>query len=89
VAARLRFLDNQGASSFYAYSVPQAIISLKQGLGRLIRSTTDKGILAILDPRVQNKGYGRVFLNSLPPCRVTSEIDDVARMFDKRGAAGR
>jgi ATP-dependent DNA helicase DinG len=89
VAARLRFLDNQGASSFYAYSVPQAIISLKQGLGRLIRSTTDRGVLAILDPRVQNKGYGRVFLNSLPPCRVTSEIDDVARMFERRNAVAR
>ena len=84
VAARLRFLDDQGASSFYAYSVPQAIISLKQGLGRLIRSTTDRGVLAILDPRLQNKGYGKVFLQSLPPCRVTSEIDDVARMFERR-----
>ena len=84
VAARLRFLDEQGASSFYAYSVPQAIISLKQGLGRLIRSTTDRGVLAILDPRLQNKGYGKVFLQSLPPCRVTSEIDDVARMFERR-----
>ena len=87
VAARLRFLDDQGASSFYAYSVPQAIISLKQGLGRLIRSTTDRGVLAILDPRLQNKGYGKVFLQSLPPCRVTSEIDDVARMFDRKGVA--
>jgi ATP-dependent DNA helicase DinG len=90
VAARLRFLDDQqGGSSFYAYSVPQAIISLKQGLGRLIRSTTDRGVLAILDPRVQNKGYGRVFLNSPPPCRVTSAIDDVARMFERRNAVVR
>jgi ATP-dependent DNA helicase DinG len=89
VAARLRFLDDQGASSFYAYSVPQAIISLKQGLGRLIRSTTDRGVLAILDPRLQNKGYGRVFLQSLPPCRITSEIDDVARMFERRNVVVR
>jgi ATP-dependent DNA helicase DinG len=86
VAARLRFLDEQRADSFYAYSVPQAIISLKQGLGRLIRSTTDKGVLAILDPRLRTKGYGRVFLKSLPPCHVTSDLDDVARMFTNGGS---
>lgn len=81
VAARSRHLDAQGMSSFYNYSVPQAIISLKQGLGRLIRSTTDKGVLAILDPRLRTKAYGRVFLNSLPPCRVTDKIADVAAMM--------
>lgn len=83
VAARLRHLDDQrNGSSFYAYSVPQAIIALKQGLGRLIRSTTDKGVLAILDPRLRSKGYGRTFLNSLPPCRVTDNIADVAAMME-------
>jgi ATP-dependent DNA helicase DinG len=81
VAARQRYIDDQGGSSFYEYSVPQAIISLKQGLGRLIRSTTDRGVLAVLDPRLRTKAYGRLFLESLPPCRVTSDIEDVARMF--------
>ena len=81
VAARQRYIDDQGGSSFYEYSVPQAIISLKQGLGRLIRSTTDRGVLAVLDPRLRTKAYGRLFLESLPPCRVTSQIEDVALMF--------
>jgi ATP-dependent DNA helicase DinG len=82
VAARQRYIDEQGGSSFYEYSVPQAIISLKQGLGRLIRSATDRGVLAVLDPRLKTKGYGRLFLESLPPCRVTSDIRDVARIFE-------
>jgi ATP-dependent DNA helicase DinG len=81
VAARQRYIDDQGGSSFYEYSVPQAIISLKQGLGRLIRSTTDRGVLAILDPRLRTKAYGRVFLESLPPCRVTSNIEELASIF--------
>jgi ATP-dependent DNA helicase DinG len=84
VAARQRYIDEQGGSSFYEYSVPQAIISLKQGLGRLIRSTTDKGVLAILDPRLRTKAYGRVFLESLPPCRVTSNIEELALVFDEK-----
>jgi ATP-dependent DNA helicase DinG len=81
VAARQRAIEDCGGSSFYQYSVPQAIISLKQGLGRLIRSTTDRGVLAILDPRLRTKGYGRTFLQSLPPCRVTSRIEDLASIL--------
>jgi ATP-dependent DNA helicase DinG len=81
VAARQRYIEDCGGSSFYQYSVPQAIIALKQGLGRLIRSTTDRGVLAILDPRLRTKGYGRTFLQSLPPCRVTSRIDDLASIL--------
>jgi ATP-dependent DNA helicase DinG len=81
VAARQRYIEDTGGSSFYEYSVPQAIISLKQGLGRLIRSTTDRGVLAVLDPRLRTKAYGKTFLNSLPPCRVTSRIDDLASVF--------
>ena len=81
VAARQRYIEDTGGSSFYEYSVPQAIIALKQGLGRLIRSTTDRGVLAILDPRLRTKGYGRTFLQSLPPCRVTSRISDLASIL--------
>ena len=81
VAARQRYIDDLGGSSFHEYSVPQAIISLKQGLGRLIRSTTDRGVLAILDPRLRTKPYGRTFLKSLPQCRVTSSIQDLATIF--------
>src|ERR1044072_5698752 len=86
VAARQRFIEDQGGSSFYEYSVPQAIISLKQGLGRLIRSTTDRGVLAVLDPRLKTKVYGRPFLKSLPPCRVTSDIEDLGIVFEARAA---
>jgi ATP-dependent DNA helicase DinG len=82
VAARQRYIEEQGGSSFYEYSVPQAIISLKQGLGRLIRSTTDRGVLAVLDPRLRTKMYGQTFLQSLPPCRITSNIDDLPRVFE-------
>ena len=81
VAARQRYIEDSGGSSFYQYSVPQAIIALKQGLGRLIRSTTDRGVLAILDPRLRTKGYGRTFLQSLPPCKVTSRISDLASIL--------
>ncbi len=81
VAARQRFIEEEGGSSFHEYSVPQAIISLKQGLGRLIRSTTDRGVLAVLDPRLRTKSYGRIFLQSLPQCRVTSRIGDLALVF--------
>lgn len=84
VAARQRYIEEQGGSSFYEYSVPQAIISLKQGLGRLIRSTTDRGVLAVLDPRLRTKMYGQTFLQSLPPCRVTSDIDELARVFENQ-----
>ncbi len=86
VAARQRYIDDQGGSSFYEYSVPQAIISLKQGLGRLIRSATDRGVLAVLDPRLRTKAYGRMFLESLPPCRVTSDIDEVSSVFESSDA---
>ncbi len=82
VAARQRYIEEQEGSSFYEYSVPQAIISLKQGLGRLIRSTTDKGVLAVLDPRLRTKAYGRLFLESLPPCRITAEIEEVKQVFE-------
>jgi ATP-dependent DNA helicase DinG len=82
VSARQRYIEEQGGSSFFEYSVPQAIITLKQGLGRLIRSTSDRGVLAILDPRLRTKSYGRLFLQSLPPCRVTSRIEELAQIFE-------
>src|SRR4051812_19370355 len=87
VAARQRHIEEQGGSSFYEYSVPQAIISLKQGLGRLIRSTTDRGVLAVLDPRLRTKMYGQQFLKSLPNCRITSSVDDLERFFATESAA--
>lgn len=81
VAARSRFIDENGGRSFIDYSVPQAIIALKQGIGRLIRSRTDRGVIAVLDPRLRTKGYGRDFLASLPRMRITGELDDVVEFF--------
>lgn len=81
VAARSRLIDANGGDAFRDYSLPQAILSLRQGIGRLIRSRKDRGVIAILDPRLISKNYGRKFLHSLPRMRVTQETADVVRMF--------
>lgn len=77
VAARCRRIDEAGESSFMRYVVPAAALSLKQGFGRLIRSTRDYGVVAILDSRIRTKGYGKVFLKSLPPARLCETRDEV------------
>jgi ATP-dependent DNA helicase DinG len=82
VAARQKYIDDNGGNSFMEYSVPQAAIILKQGLGRLIRSATDKGVLSILDPRVRTKAYGRIFLRSVPHVQVTNDIAEAAAIFE-------
>lgn len=83
VAARQKYIDDQGGNSFYEYSVPQAAITLKQGLGRLIRSTTDRGVLSILDPRLKTKSYGRFFLQSIPRCHMTTSLEVASAIFDR------
>src|SRR5262245_33360439 len=88
VAARSRFIEENGGRSFFDYSVPQAVISLKQGIGRLIRSRTDRGVIAILDPRLRTKSYGRDFLTSLPRMRITSELKDVESIFERGQSNG-
>jgi ATP-dependent DNA helicase DinG len=77
VAARCERLDEAGESSFMGYLVPAAALSLKQGFGRLVRTTQDRGVVAILDSRIRRKGYGKVFLRSLPPARVCDTLDEV------------
>ena len=69
LAARQEAIEAAGGQPFMDYQVPQAVIKLKQGFGRLIRTATDTGMVVILDPRVLTKGYGRVFLAALPECR--------------------
>jgi ATP-dependent DNA helicase DinG len=76
IAARQEAIEAAGANPFFDYQVPQAVIKLKQGFGRLIRTRDDRGLVVILDPRVLTKGYGRTFLDALPDCRRV--IDGVA-----------
>jgi ATP-dependent DNA helicase DinG len=80
-SARIEALRESGGDPFGELQVPLAILTLLQGLGRLIRHRGDRGVLAILDPRLRTMGYGRRFLTSLPPAPVTYEIADVAAFF--------
>jgi ATP-dependent DNA helicase DinG len=73
--ARIEAIKALGGNPFMEYQVPEAIIKLKQGFGRLIRTTTDTGIVVVLDPRVRTKRYGKMFLDSLPPCQVVIDKD--------------
>ena len=78
VEARVRRLEEAGKKAFTEYQVPQAALLLKQGFGRLIRTRSDRGIVAVLDPRLRTMGYGRTFLRSLPPCPVADALDELA-----------
>jgi ATP-dependent DNA helicase DinG len=80
-AARIDAIAADGGDAFAEYQVPLAILALQQGLGRLIRHRGDRGVLAVLDPRLRTMGYGRRFLSSLPPAPVTSDLAAVDRFF--------
>jgi ATP-dependent DNA helicase DinG len=80
-AARIEAINARGGSAFGEYQIPLAVLALKQGLGRLLRHRLDRGVLAVLDPRLRTMAYGRRFLASLPPAPVTHALDDVARFF--------
>jgi ATP-dependent DNA helicase DinG len=81
VAARMRAIEEAGGKPFFDYQVPAAVLTLKQGFGRLIRSLEDRGVLVLLDPRITQKRYGQIFLASLPPYRMTATITDVQDFF--------
>ncbi|MBS1801693.1 MAG: DEAD/DEAH box helicase [Acidobacteria bacterium] len=83
VEARMRAIEEAGGKPFFDYQIPNAVITLKQGFGRLIRSLSDRGVLMLLDPRVRRQRYGRIFLESLPPYRLTEEIGDVETFFGR------
>jgi len=79
--ARLDLIATSGGNPFWDYQVPSAILLLKQGLGRLIRTRQDRGLLVILDSRLLTKSYGKVFLGSLPPCPVVQDTGAVGQFF--------
>ncbi len=82
VQARMKAIEEAGGKPFFDYQVPSAVLTLKQGFGRLIRSLEDRGVLVLLDPRVRKQRYGQTFLQSLPPYRMTTSITDVERFFE-------
>jgi ATP-dependent DNA helicase DinG len=81
VSARMKAIEEAGGKPFFDYQVPAAVLTLKQGFGRLIRSLEDRGVLVLLDPRVRRQRYGQTFLASLPPYRMTATITDVEAFF--------
>ena len=81
--ARIDSIKQAGGQPFMEYQIPQAVIALKQGVGRLIRDVKDHGVVVIGDPRLSSKAYGRVFLNSLPPMKQTSNIEEVETFFSE------
>jgi len=85
VAARVKAIDADGGNAFFQYQVPAAVITLKQGFGRLIRSLHDRGVLVLLDNRILKKQYGKVFVDSLPPYRRTTDIKVVEEFFGGHG----
>ena len=83
ISARIDLVSSTGGNAFADYQVPMAVLSLKQGLGRLIRSRTDRGVVAVLDSRIVTSGYGDRFVASLPPYRLTHDLQDVVRFFEQ------
>ena len=81
VQARIEAIAQAGGDAFGSYQVPLAILTLLQGLGRLLRHRNDRGVLAILDPRIRTMGYGRRFLQALPPAPITSDLGEIERFF--------
>lgn len=87
--ARIESLRQQGRDPFMSYQLPQAVIALKQGAGRLIRDVSDRGVLVLGDPRVSSKFYGRIFLDSLPPMPRTRDLGVVRAFFEREPAPDR
>jgi ATP-dependent DNA helicase DinG len=82
VEARVALIREQGGNPFYDYQIPQAAIALKQGFGRLIRSKSDRGVLALLDHRITRQRYGQIFFDSLPDYSFTVNQSEVEKFFE-------
>lgn len=89
IQARLARIKEEGGNPFVDFQVPRAILALRQGAGRLMRSVADRGLIAIMDIRLYTKGYGRTFLKSLPASPITRELRDVEAFFRVAGDVGR
>jgi ATP-dependent DNA helicase DinG len=87
LAARIEQINKQGRNAFMGYQVPQAVITLKQGAGRLIRDESDHGVLMICDPRLLSKAYGRRIWRSLPPMRRTRDAAEAVNFLEECRAA--
>jgi len=85
LAARIDALRRRGGNPFWDFQLPQAVIALKQGAGRLIRDDRDRGVLVVCDPRLLSRSYGRAFLDSLPPMLRSRDLEDVQRFFAADG----
>jgi ATP-dependent DNA helicase DinG len=88
VAARIELVRNRGGNPFMEYQLPSAVIALKQGLGRLIRKSSDRGVLSVLDVRMIRSRYGRFFLESLPEIPLTQSLEDMGRFFEVHEGLG-
>jgi len=86
LAAKIEALRAEGGNPFLQYQLPQAILALKQGSGRLIRDETDRGVLVLCDPRLRSRPYGRAILASLPPMKQTRELAEVESFFARMPA---
>jgi len=81
LAARINAMKQRGENAFMQLQLPQAVIALKQGVGRLIRDEEDYGVMVLCDPRLRTKAYGKTFLKSLPPMPITDSIDRVKSFY--------
>lgn len=86
--ARLEFIRREGGNGFMEHQVPQAVLAMKQGAGRLLRDQADYGVIVLCDPRLTTKSYGRMFLNSLEPMPTTADVDEVAAFLSAHERAG-
>ena len=81
IIAKINRIKNKGGNPFFDFQVPRAILTLRQGVGRLMRTGGDRGVIALLDGRLVTKGYGRHFTNSLPPSPKSSDLEEVRKFF--------
>jgi ATP-dependent DNA helicase DinG len=79
-------MRRQGRNPFFEYQLPAAVIALRQGIGRLIRDVTDRGVLMVCDPRLLKRSYGQIFLDSVPAMRRTRDLAEVQAFFERENA---